>query len=158
METAQRAVLFVDVTDSTKIYESLGDTVALALINGLFAGLDKIISKHSGAVLKTLGDGMVCVFENPDNAFRAACEMQSSVHSAAQGSRNLGQLKESMFEPEFQVPAGGSGLAMEERQLASLQGLFKDFAKAAEDLSKDYHEEYVFKRYLQDKWHQLFGR
>ena len=30
METAQRAVLFVDVTDSTKIYESLGDTVALA--------------------------------------------------------------------------------------------------------------------------------
>ena len=93
METAQRAVLFVDVTDSTKIYESLGDTVALALINGLFAGLDKIISKHSGAVLKTLGDGMVCVFENPDNAFRAACEMQSSVHSAAQGSRNRLQIK-----------------------------------------------------------------
>ena len=93
METAQRAVLFVDVTDSTKIYESLGDTVALALINGLFAGLDKIISKHSGAVLKTLGDGMVCVFENPDNAFRAACEMQSSVHSAAQGARNRLQIK-----------------------------------------------------------------
>ena len=93
METAQRAVLFVDVTDSTKIYESLGDTVALALINGLFAGLDKIIVKYSGAVLKTLGDGMVCVFENPDNAFRAACEMQSSVHSAAQGARNRLQIK-----------------------------------------------------------------
>ena len=42
METAQRAVLFVDVTDSTKIYESLGDTVALALINGVFARLEKI--------------------------------------------------------------------------------------------------------------------
>jgi len=93
VETAQRAVLFVDVTDSTKIYESLGDTVALALINGLFAGLDKIIVKYSGAVLKTLGDGMVCVFENPDNAFRAACEMQSSVHSAAQGARNRLQIK-----------------------------------------------------------------
>jgi class 3 adenylate cyclase len=78
--------------------------------------------------------------------------------AAAQGSRGPGQLKEAMFEPEFKVPAGGSGLAMEERQLASLQGLFRDFAKAAEDLSKDYHEEYVFKRYLQDKWHQLFGR
>ena len=93
MESAQRAVLFVDVTDSTKIYESLGDTVALALINGLFAGLDKIISKHSGAVLKTLGDGMVCVFEDPDNAFRAACEIQTSVHSGSQGARNRLQIK-----------------------------------------------------------------
>ena len=35
METAQRAVLFVDVTDSTRIYESLGDTRAHALINRL---------------------------------------------------------------------------------------------------------------------------
>jgi adenylate cyclase len=93
METAQRAVLFVDVTDSTKIYESLGDSVALALINGLFARLDKIIAKHSGTVSKTLGDGMICVFEDPDHALRAACEVQASVHAAAQGSRNRLQVK-----------------------------------------------------------------
>ena len=72
METAQRAVLFVDVTDSTKLYESLGDTVALALINGLFARLEKIVARYAGTVVKTLGDGMICVFEDPDNAFRAA--------------------------------------------------------------------------------------
>jgi len=93
METAQRAVLFVDVTDSTRIYESLGDTVALALINGLFARLEKIVAKYSGSVLKTLGDGMVCVFEDPDNAFRAACEIQTSVHSGSQGARNRLQIK-----------------------------------------------------------------
>jgi len=93
METAQRAVLFVDVTDSTKIYESLGDTVALALINGLFARLDKIIAKYSGSVSKTLGDGMICVFEDPDNAFRAACEIQATVHAAAQGTQNRLQVK-----------------------------------------------------------------
>ncbi|HUN68294.1 MAG TPA: adenylate/guanylate cyclase domain-containing protein [Burkholderiales bacterium] len=93
METAQRAVLFVDVTDSTKIYESLGDTVALALINGLFARLDKIVGKHSGTVVKTLGDGMVCVFVETDDAFRAACEMQTSVHAGSQGTRNRLQIK-----------------------------------------------------------------
>ena len=93
METAQRAVLFVDVTDSTKIYESLGDTVALALINGLFARLDKVIVKYSGSVVKTLGDGMICVFEDPDNAFRAACEIQTTVHAAAQGAKNRLQIK-----------------------------------------------------------------
>src|SRR6185369_989899 len=93
METAQRAVLFVDVTDSTKLYESLGDTVALALINGVFARLDKVIAKYAGLVVKTLGDGMICVFEDPDNAFRAASEIQVTVHSAAQGTKNRLQLK-----------------------------------------------------------------
>ena len=93
METAQRAVLFVDVSDSTKLYESLGDTVALALINGLFARLDKIIVKHAGTVSKTLGDGIICVFEDPDNAFRAACEVQTTVLAAAQGTSNRLQLK-----------------------------------------------------------------
>ncbi len=93
METAQRAVLFVDVTDSTKIYESLGDTVALALINGVFGRLDKIIARHGGSTVKTLGDGVICVFEDPDRAFRAACEIQTSVHSAGQGTKNRLQLK-----------------------------------------------------------------
>lgn len=93
METAQRAVLFVDVTDSTKIYESLGDSVALAAINGLFSHLDKIVAKYSGTVIKTLGDGMLCVFEDPDDGFSAACEMQSSVTSLAQRAHNRLQIK-----------------------------------------------------------------
>ncbi len=93
METAQRAVLFVDVTESTRIYESLGDTVALAVINGLFSHLEKIVAKFSGSVVKTLGDGMVCVFDSPDDGFRAACEMQSSVTSLAQRGSNRLQIK-----------------------------------------------------------------
>jgi class 3 adenylate cyclase len=93
METAQRAVLFIDVSDSTKLYESLGDAVALALVNGVIARVDKIIVKHQGMAVKTLGDGIICVFEDPDNAFRAAGEIQTTVHSAAQGTRNRLQLK-----------------------------------------------------------------
>jgi adenylate cyclase len=93
MESAQRAVLFVDVTDSTKLYESLGDAVALALINGVFARLEKIIARHSGTVVKSLGDGLICMFENPDDAFRAAVEIQTTVHAAAQGTANRLQLK-----------------------------------------------------------------
>lgn len=76
METAQRAVLFVDVTDSTRIYESLGDTQALALIDALFGRLDKSVTAHEGTVVKKLGDGMVCAFPTPDAALRAACDMQ----------------------------------------------------------------------------------
>lgn len=76
METAQRAVLFVDVTDSTRIYETLGDTQALALINQLFGLLDKASARRGGSVVKKLGDGMVCAFPDADAAFQAACDMQ----------------------------------------------------------------------------------
>jgi adenylate cyclase len=93
MENVQRAVLFVDVTDSTKLYESLGDTVALALINGVFERLEKIVARYAGTVVKSLGDGIICVFEDPDNAFRAAVDIQTSVRSAAQETANRLQLK-----------------------------------------------------------------
>jgi adenylate cyclase len=75
---AKRAVLFADVSDSTAMYEAIGDARALALINRLFGLLRKRVAAAGGAVVKTLGDGMVCQFGEPDAAFRAACEMQAA--------------------------------------------------------------------------------
>lgn len=83
METAQRAVLFVDVTDSTRIYETLGDARAHALINKLLELLAKVAARYGGAVVKTLGDGMVCAFPLPDHAFQAACDMQAAAPDAS---------------------------------------------------------------------------
>ena len=34
-------------------------------------------------MVKTLGDGMVCQFREPDAAYRAACEMQVAAHRVA---------------------------------------------------------------------------
>lgn len=76
METAQRAILFADVTDSTRIYESLGDAQAHTLIDQLLWLLGKSAARHGGTVVKKLGDGMVCAFPTSDEACRAACDMQ----------------------------------------------------------------------------------
>jgi class 3 adenylate cyclase len=76
LETAQRAILFADVCESTALYESLGDTKALGLVNQLFALLNEKVAADGGTVVKTLGDGMVCQFRDSDAAFRAACDMQ----------------------------------------------------------------------------------
>jgi len=78
VESAQRAVLFADVCDSTALYETLGDAPALALINTLFEKLGAITAAHDGTVIKTLGDAVICQFEAADKAFRAACDMQTS--------------------------------------------------------------------------------
>jgi len=76
VETAQRAILFADVTDSTRIYETLGDAAAHALIEPLLVVLGKAAAGHGGAVVKKLGDGMVCAFPTTDAACQAACDMQ----------------------------------------------------------------------------------
>jgi hypothetical protein len=54
----------------------MGDVKALGLINSVFKALDKEVNTNGGITVKTLGDGMVCQFREPDAAFRAACGMQ----------------------------------------------------------------------------------
>jgi class 3 adenylate cyclase len=79
----KRTILFVDVVDSTGIYESLGDNQAHSLVNLLFAALTERVVAASGTVVKTLGDGMVCEFGSADSAFHAACAMQAAAHQLA---------------------------------------------------------------------------
>jgi len=76
--STRRAILFADVCNSTSIYETLGDTRALAAINRLLAVLARKVKAAKGSVVKTMGDGMVCQFATPDAALRAACEMQEA--------------------------------------------------------------------------------
>jgi adenylate cyclase len=85
MASEKLAVLFADVCDSTTIYESLGDAVALAAINRLFGALTEKVKAYGGTVVKTLGDGMVCQFKDAEGAFRAACAMQEATAAAEAG-------------------------------------------------------------------------
>jgi len=89
VETAERAILFADVTDSTRIYESLGDTKALAVIDRLLQRLAEDVARGAGSVVKNLGDGIVCVFAEADSAARVACDMQEAVagHDPAASGR-----------------------------------------------------------------------
>jgi adenylate cyclase len=77
LQTVQRAILFADVSNSTRIYEALGDTHALSVVSHLLGLLQHCVVKHGGSVVKTLGDAMVCAFEDSDAALRAACDMMA---------------------------------------------------------------------------------
>ncbi len=82
-QNPRRAILFADIVDSTGIYEALGDNQALAVVNLLFGKFTRKVVAASGTVVKTLGDGMVCLFGTADSAFRAACAMQATTHQLA---------------------------------------------------------------------------
>jgi len=66
----------------------------------------------------------------------------------------LARLRESMFVPSFdlgQAPRENEGL------LGKLKDVFTDISRAVEDIATDYHEEYEFKRYLQEKWNEILS-
>ena len=75
----QRAILFVDVTDSTSIYEKLGDKPAAKTIEACLAQLRDSIAAYNGQVVKTIGDEIMAVFRSAANACDAAKSMQLKV-------------------------------------------------------------------------------
>ena len=78
-EKTNLAVLFADVSDSTRLYESLGDTAAFGGVRGVLASLKDVSGAFGGRVVKTIGDGLMCVFPDADSAASAAAEMQRTI-------------------------------------------------------------------------------
>ncbi len=75
-DTPIKAVLFADISGSTRLYEVLGDQLAFAAINGCLDILRRLTEAHSGRVVKTIGDEIMSVFPDAVTAAQAACEMQ----------------------------------------------------------------------------------
>lgn len=73
---ATRAVLFVDISGSTRLYETLGDERALARVGRSLDMLSRVCEDCGGRVVKTMGDGAMCVFETAEAALRASLLMQ----------------------------------------------------------------------------------
>ncbi|MEO8344151.1 MAG: adenylate/guanylate cyclase domain-containing protein [Betaproteobacteria bacterium] len=73
--TPGMTVLFADVCGSTRLYETLGDTEALAAIGRCLALIGDVSTGHGGRVVKTIGDEAMVVFASADKAAQAAAEM-----------------------------------------------------------------------------------
>ena len=85
------AVLLVDVSNSTRIYETLGDEVAFREMRACLDLFEQAVNAHGGRVVKTLGDGMICLFNDPSAAMAAGCDMQTSLgERVARQSQHIG--------------------------------------------------------------------
>jgi adenylate cyclase len=78
-KAAEAAVLFADVSGSTKLYESAGDAVAHAAIEKCIAIMRDKTTAAGGRVIKTIGDEVMAAFPNADGAADAAIEMQTAI-------------------------------------------------------------------------------
>jgi class 3 adenylate cyclase len=67
--------LFTDLKGSTAMYEQIGDAKAYFLVHQHFDALSRVIRDRRGAIVKTIGDAVMAVFDTPVDAANAALEM-----------------------------------------------------------------------------------
>lgn len=74
-------ILFADIAGSTRLYEQLGDVRALELVNHCIQKIHSIADNCQGTVVKTIGDEVMCCFDESDHAGAAAMCMHETVVS-----------------------------------------------------------------------------
>ncbi len=72
-------VLFTDLRGSTAMYQKLGDARAYTVVDDHFERLAQVIESHDGALIKTMGDAVMAVFQTAPAAVRAALAMQQAL-------------------------------------------------------------------------------
>lgn len=88
MDSRQAAILFADVSASTKLYETAGDVAAHDAIEKCIKAMARATGAAHGRVVKTIGDEVMAVFGSADAAAAAAAEMQVAVDNMAPVSDN----------------------------------------------------------------------
>ncbi|MGQ0566856.1 MAG: adenylate/guanylate cyclase domain-containing protein [Gemmobacter sp.] len=72
-------ILFADIVGSTLLYERLGDQIAVGVVHETLASVGRAVAAHRGRVVKTIGDEVMAVFDDPQAGFAAAIEIRGSM-------------------------------------------------------------------------------
>jgi class 3 adenylate cyclase len=72
---SDRTVLFADLRGSTALFETLGNAEATSVVTHCVNALSAPVTRHHGQLVKTLGDGLMAIFDTPAQAVPAAMEM-----------------------------------------------------------------------------------
>ena len=67
--------LFTDLTDSTAMYERIGDAPAFDAVRVHLETLEAATRRHGGTIVKTIGDAVMAAFTDPAAAVGTALEM-----------------------------------------------------------------------------------
>lgn len=85
-ETRNLGVVFADITESTALYQKLGDVPARNIVNACITLITGLLPRYQGRLVKTIGDEVMCVFPSADFAVLAASDMQAQVTAHRPGN------------------------------------------------------------------------
>ncbi len=73
------AILFTDVVGSTEMYRTNGDAPAFRTVSDHFDAIRGVIAPRGGAIVKTIGDAVMAVFDDPASCVDAALRLNGAV-------------------------------------------------------------------------------
>ncbi len=92
------AIMFADMTGSTRLYDNAGNTAAIEVVSLCLETLSRVVVQFSGTVIKTIGDEVMCSFPTAAYAALASGEMHLAM-------RQLGDDRGALMEG-IQVKVG----------------------------------------------------
>lgn len=85
-QTVHCTVLFADLRGSTSLYESLGNAEAASVVTHSVNVVARVVEDHGGQVIKTLGDGLMAIFDDAQEAVLSAEEVHDSLDRVIGGA------------------------------------------------------------------------
>lgn len=89
----ERTMLFADLRGSTGLYESMGNAEATRLVTQSVTLAARVVDLCGGTVVKTLGDGLMAIFETSAAAVQAAAEMHDALERIGSAANQSVRLK-----------------------------------------------------------------
>lgn len=84
------AVVFTDLTGSTRLYREIGDAPAFGRVMSHFDVLKEVVAREGGSIVKTMGDAIMAVFGRPAAALHAMLAAQATLASPGGATPPLG--------------------------------------------------------------------
>lgn len=87
---AERTVLFADLRGSTALYETLGNAEATSVVTHTVTALARAVPACHGVLIKTLGDGLMAVFDASADGLQSAHLMHEELERLVSRGRERG--------------------------------------------------------------------
>ena len=111
LEVSRVALLFSDLTDSTRLYSDLGDAAAFRLVQDHFEVLFEVLERAGGAIVKTIGDSVMAAFADEIAATRAGVELLRAFERFRASSELRGRVRLKLgvhAGPTYVITANGA--------------------------------------------------
>ena len=91
-KTTNLAIMFADISGSTRLFELLGDVTARHKVAECLELLSEVTARHQGTVIKTIGDEVMCTFPDAETATSAGCDMHEMLEDEATEMTDAGPI------------------------------------------------------------------
>lgn len=78
-EKTKLAIVFADISKSTQLFEAYGNLRARNIVSHTLNLLAEVTTKYEGTVIKTIGDEIMCTFDDLEKAVEAVIRMPQSL-------------------------------------------------------------------------------